>query len=117
VDNDRSEANRPKFSASTDLTWTKGPLTLNYGINWHSKTRRFATEITDQDPDRVEARYLWLKEFWDHQVQVAYNVDRRMTIYAGVNNLLDTKGSVGLAGFPNSATGRFLYVGVRLKPF
>jgi iron complex outermembrane recepter protein len=117
VDSDVTEANRPKFSASTDLTWTKGPLTLNYGINWHSRTRRFATEITDANPDRVEARYLWLKEFWDHQIQVAYNVDRRMTLYTGVNNLLDTKGSVGLSGFPNSATGRFFYVGVRLKPF
>jgi outer membrane receptor protein involved in Fe transport len=117
IDDDRTEFNRPKYSATADLTWTKGPLTLNYGINWFSHTRRSVKELTDANPDRFEDRYKWYKEYWEHQFQVAYNVDNRMNIYAGVNNLLDTKGSVGVAGYPNSAVGRFFYVGVRLKPF
>jgi outer membrane receptor protein involved in Fe transport len=117
VDNDRTEANRPKYSATGDLTWTMGGLSINYGINWFSKTRRYAKEITDANPDRVAPEYLWYKEYWEHQVQLAYNVDRRMSIYLGGNNLLDTKPDVGTSGYPQSAVGRFFYAGVRLKPF
>jgi iron complex outermembrane receptor protein len=117
VDSDVTEFNRPKYSATGDLTWTKGPLTLNYGINWFSHTRRSVKELTDANPDRFDPRYKYYKEYWDHQFQIAYSVDPRMSIYAGVNNLLDTKGSVGVAGYPNSGVGRFFYVGVRLKPF
>lgn len=117
VDDDRTEANRPKYSATGDLTWTMGGLTLNYGINWSSKTRRFAKEVTDANPDRVAPEYIWYKEYWEHQAQIAYDVDERMNLYFGVNNLLDTKPSVGIAGYPQSAVGRFFYAGVRFKAF
>lgn len=117
VDDDRGEINIPKYSATGDLTWTKGPLTLNYGISWFSKTRRFAKEVTDANPDRVAPEYLWFKEYWNHEAQVAYAVNEKANLYLGVNNLFDTKGDVGIAGYPNSAVGRFVYAGVRLKPF
>lgn len=117
IDDDRTEANRPKYSATGDLTWTDGALTLNYGINWFSKTRRFATEITDANPDRVAERYKWFKEYWEHQAQVAYKVSDQMNVYLGVNNLLDTKPDVGASGYPQSAVGRSFYAGVRLRPF
>src|SRR5690606_8502638 len=41
----------PKYSANFDLTWAKGPLTLNYGINWWSKTRRVTLEAEQANPD------------------------------------------------------------------
>ena len=116
VDDDRGEANIPKYSATGDLTWTKGPLTLNYGINWFSKTRRFATEVTDANPDRVAPEYLWYKEYWNHEAQVAYAVNEQANLYLGVNNLFDTKGDVGIAGYPNSAVGRFVYAGQNPDP-
>ena len=50
---DREEPFAPKFQANGDLTWTKGPLTLNYGINWFSKTRRFARQTEENEPDFV----------------------------------------------------------------
>ena len=117
VDKDVTEVNRPRYSATGDLTWTKGPLTINYGINWFSKTRRFVKETTDANPDIVEKKYLRHKEYWEHQAQVAFNVEERMTFYLGVNNLLDRKPGVGITGYPNNAIGRFFYAGVRLTPF
>ena len=30
----------PEISATLDVSWTRGPLTLGYGINWYSKTDR-----------------------------------------------------------------------------
>lgn len=122
VDDDRGEANRPKYSATADLTWTKGPLTVNYGVNWFSKTWRTINSIPVQDqledePDLVDPKHRKFKEYWNHQAQISYNVDPRMNIYFGVDNLLDTKPAVGAAGYPLSAVGRYFYVGVRLKPF
>jgi iron complex outermembrane recepter protein len=114
IDNDRSEPYAPKFSASADLTWSKGPLTLNYGINWLDNTRRYTTEELAANPDKSDPRYFWYKEKWDHQFQARYNVDDRFSIYGGVNNLFDQKPSVGASGFPISAVGRFFYVGARI---
>ena len=107
----------PRWSATSDLTWTKGPLTINYGVNWYSKTRRSVKEITDVNPDRYERRYRWYKPYWEHQMQVAYDINKRMNVYVGVNNLLDTKPDVGAAGYPQSAVGRFFYAGARVKAF
>ena len=117
IDNQRELANRPKYSATGDLTWTNGPLTLNYGVNWFSKTRRFTRGVTEANPDRVAPEYIWYKEFWEHQVQAALDIDGRFNAYFGVNNLFDTKPDVGIAGYPNSAVGRFFYTGVRIKAF
>lgn len=115
VDDDRQEPFAPKFQANGDLTWTKGGLTLNYGINWFSKTRRFEKEVTDVDPDIVEKKYLWFKERWEHDVQAAYAVNERFNIYAGANNLWNQKPDVGASSYPISKVGRQLYVGVRTK--
>jgi outer membrane receptor protein involved in Fe transport len=117
VDEDVTEPFAPKWSATSDLTWTKGPLTINYGLNWYAKTRRSAKELTDANPDRFEKKYKWYKEYWEHQLQVAYDIDKKMNVYIGVNNLLDTKPDVGAVAYPNSAVGRYFYAGVRLKPF
>ena len=44
VDIDTTEVYVPKWSGNFDLTWTKGQIAVNYGINYFSKTRRYRTE-------------------------------------------------------------------------
>jgi len=117
VDEDVTEPFSPKWSATGDLTWTKGPWSANYGINWYSRTRRSVIELTNANPDLYERKYLWYKEYWEHEAQVSYQVTPKANLYFGVRNLLDTKPDVGAAGYPISAVGRSFYVGVRLKPF
>jgi outer membrane receptor protein involved in Fe transport len=117
VDNDRGEAGAPKYSATGDITWSLGRLTLNYGVNWFSKTLRFSNERTRDDPDIVAPEYLYFKERWEHEAQASFNVNDRFNIYGGVNNLFDTKPDVGSASYPVSSVGRFFYVGVKAKVF
>ena len=109
----------PKWSATGDLTWTSNNkrLVLNYGINWYSRTRRSPIELTDANPDLYAPQYKWYKEYWEHEVQASYDVTKKVNMYFGIRNLLDTKPDVGAAGYPISAVGRSFYVGVRLKPF
>lgn len=107
----------PKYSATFDLTWTKGPLTLNYGVNWWSKTRRVTPEQERANPDYVAPEYIWYKEKWEHELYVAYSVDDKYDIYAGINNLFDMKPDVAATGYPVSAVGRSFFLGVKAKLF
>lgn len=107
----------PKFSAMFDLGWTQGPVTVNYGINWWSKTRRVTREQEAANPDYVASEYIWYKEKWEHEMYVSYDVDDRFSIYAGVNNLFDTKPDVGATAYPISAVGRSFFLGAKAKLF
>jgi outer membrane receptor protein involved in Fe transport len=115
VDNDREEAFAPKYSATGDLTWTSGPVTVNYGINWFSKTRRYTTEQLGANPDLSDPKFFWYKEKWEHEMQVSFNVQDRFTFYAGANNLFDEKPDIAASSYPISALGRYLYAGARIK--
>lgn len=107
----------PKFSAMFDLTWIKGPVKVNYGINWWSKTRRATPEQAAANPDYYPAEYMWYKERWEHELYVGYDVDDRFNIYAGVTNLFDTKPDVGATAYPVSAVGRAFFLGAKAKIF
>ena len=119
VNENVTEPFSPKWSATGDLTWTSSNkrLILNYGINWYSRTRRSPIELTNANPDLYAPQYKWYKEYWEHEIQASYDVTKKVNMYFGVRNLLDTKPDVGAAGYPISAVGRAFYVGVRLKPF
>lgn len=115
VDSDREEAYAPKYSATGDLTWSVGALTVNYGINWFSKTRRYTTEQLAANPDISDPKYFWYKEKWDHELQVSLNVEDRFTFYAGANNLFNQKPAFASTNYPISALGRYIYAGARVK--
>lgn len=105
----------PRYSATLDLTWQKGPLTIAYGINWFDKTRRFPTEYLTGDPDYADSKYLWVKEKWEHEIQVSYDVGERFGIYGGINNLFDAKPGFEYTSFPVSAMGRYFYMGATVS--
>ena len=107
----------PRFTAVFDLNWTKGPVTINYGINWWDKTRRVTREQEADQPDYTAPQYIWYKARWEHELYASYNFDDQYEIYAGINNLFDTKPDVGAIGYPVSAVGRSFYLGVKAKVF
>lgn len=119
VDDDRLEsgARAPKFSATGDLTWTYGNVSLNYGINYFSKTLRYTREQVRADPDITSAEYMYIKPRWEHELQVSVDVNDRYTFFAGANNLFDSKPDVGMSNYPVSSVGRYLYAGFRAKVF
>jgi iron complex outermembrane receptor protein len=119
IDDDRLEAGAraPEFSGNADITWSSGPVTLNYGINYFSKTLRPTREEYEADPDYTSSEFLYIKERWEHELQGSIDIDKRFTFYAGVNNLFDTKPDVGLSNYPVSSVGRFFYAGFRASVF
>lgn len=117
VDVDRLEQYFPKWNATADLTWKLKALTVNYGISWFSKTRRYTTEELAANPDISDPKYFWYKEKWQHDLYVAYDVNDRFRFYMGANNLFDQRASMPSASdsYPISFVGRYLYAGVKVS--
>lgn len=115
VDSDKNEIYAPEYSATFDLTWTLEPVTINYGINWFSKTDRFTSEVLAGDPDYADPSYFKIKAKWEHDFQISYNFADRVDIYAGMQNIFDAKPDFEYSSYPISGMGRYLYAGVSMK--
>ncbi len=111
----RNRTYRPNYSGNLDLTWMKGPLTINYGLAWQGKTERY-TQIQQKAHPNYDPRYIMYKERWEHDIQVSYEVEDRFTFYGGINNFTDQQPDIA-AGFayPVSAVGRYFYTGIKVK--
>lgn len=105
----------PKFQSTTDLTWAKGPFSLDWQVNYMSKMYRYDRQTIESNPNIVAPKYLKLKERFTHDVSFNYDVDDRMALYGGVNNLFDQKPAIGSKYVPVSAVGRYFFIGARVK--
>lgn len=110
----RMQTYAPKWSGTFDLTWSKGPLTANYGITYFSETLRYSRAELRANPDLVAPEFIHIDERWQHDLQLAADVyDERATFYAGVQNLFDRQPDIGELNYPVSYRGRFFYFGIR----
>ena len=115
VTDSRGEAFAPKYQVNFDLTWQKGPVTLNYGLSWFDKTLRFTNQETEGNPDIVAPEYLYYKERWTHDLYGSIDVNDDFQFYGGVNNIFGQKPDIGANTYPVSSVGRFFYAGARVK--
>lgn len=104
----------PKWLVNLDATWTKGPVSVNYGLNYFGKTLRFQRTTSGGEADYVDPQYVFIKPRWEHDIQVSFDVDDRFTFYAGANNVFDQKPDFASLFYPVSGVGRFLYAGARV---
>ncbi|WP_374526095.1 TonB-dependent receptor plug domain-containing protein [Sphingopyxis sp.] len=105
----------PKYQANADLTWSKGPFTINYGLSWFDKTSRYALGTIASNPDIVEKKYLYYKERWVHDIYASVDVGDRFQLFGGVNNFTDNKPGVAADDYPVSAIGRYFFVGAKMN--
>lgn len=115
IDIDRGESFAPKYSGTFDLTWAKGPYSINYGLSWQDKTRRFQLEDLAANPDIVAAEYLFFKERWEHDIQFRIAPTEQFGFYFGVNNFTNQKPTFASVGTPINALGRYFYAGARVS--
>lgn len=114
VNVNRLEAYNPKWNATGDLTWKYDNLTVNYGVSWFSKTRRYTVETLAANPDIAAPQYLWYKERWQHDIYVAFDVNEKFRFYMGANNVFDQQPDIASTNYPISFVGRYLYAGAKI---
>lgn len=107
----------PRYSGNVDLTWEKGPFTVNYGVDWYSKTRRVTREQEAANPDYIEPGYFWYRDYLLHSLYASVDVEERFELYGGINNLFDRKPDVGSIAYPVGPEGRAFYIGFKAKVF
>ncbi len=115
VTDSRGETFAPKYQATLDLSWAKGPVKLNYGLSWFDKTSRFGNQETAGNPDITDPKYLFYKERWQHDFYASVDVLDELTLYGGVNNFTNEKPALGSFSYPNDAVGRFFYAGLKMR--
>ena len=116
VDNDLEEPYYPKFAGTLDVSWTKGPLTLAYGLNWQGHTDRFTREVLAGDPDHSDPKYFKIKEKWDHDLHASFDLGDHVNLFAGVNNLFNQlPDRLSYSSYPISAMGRYFYLGAQMN--
>jgi len=111
----RNRTYRPDYSGNLDLAWINGPLTLSYRLAWQGKTERY-TQIQQKAHPNYDPQYIMYKERWEHDIQLSYDIEKRFTLYGGINNLADQQPDIAAGfGYPVSAIGRFFYMGAKVK--
>ncbi|MBB4839351.1 outer membrane receptor protein involved in Fe transport [Sphingomonas kyeonggiensis] len=115
VTNSRGQTYSPKYTVNADLTWQLGGFTANYGILWFDKTSRYTNQQMAGDPTIVAEEYKYLKQRWQHDIYLSYDIDQRFQIYGGVRNLFGQMPELGTRIYPVNAVGRFGYVGAKVK--
>ncbi|MFC0685030.1 TonB-dependent receptor plug domain-containing protein [Novosphingobium clariflavum] len=105
----------PKFQVTTDLTWAKGPVSLDWQVNYMSAMYRYDRQTIASNPDVVAPKYLKLKERFTHDLSMTYDIDDQFQVYGGINNMFDQKPALGSMNTPISAVGRYFFLGARIK--
>jgi len=107
----------PKFQASLDLTWVKGPFSLNYGLSWFDKTYRTGITplILAGNPNYIDPKYAFYKDRWVHDIYASVDVTKNFQFYGGINNFANQKPDIGSSSYPVESVGRFFFAGVRAK--
>lgn len=105
----------PEYSGTFDLTWIKGPVTLNYGLSYFSALRRFTPDQLRANPDLSDPELFSYREKWEHDIQASFAIDGGHSVYLGVNNLIARQGDVGSISTPYSFIGRYFYAGARVR--
>lgn len=115
VESDKLEQLAPEYSGQLDLAWSNGTLSLNYGLNYFSKTRRFTADQVRANPDISDPEFLFFRERFEHDFQAAIDVNEQFRFYGGVNNFTNEQGDIGSAAYPFGAIGRYFYAGARVS--
>lgn len=113
-EDDRLQAYNPKWRGSVDIGWQLNGLNVSYNLQYQSSTRRFEPQQIEANPDLADPRFFKVKELWDHNLRVAYDVNDRFNFYVGVNNLTNQKPDFADFNYPISGVGRYIYAGARI---
>jgi iron complex outermembrane receptor protein len=107
----------PVWQLDLNTTWTYHRLTVNYGFNWSSKTRRYTKETQRADPNYVLPQYFYFSPHAAHDLQVRYDFSSKFEAFVGCNNCSDQRPDISdpQPSEPVSPLGRYVYAGVEAR--
>ncbi len=113
VDPELKENGRPEWSGSGGITYSRGPFSLNYGLQYLSNQLIRGIEI--ETADTIAGPAGFGGDTFVHDASVSYEVFDGLELYAGVNNFTDEKPFRNNSSYPVSPYGRYFFGGVNAK--
>ncbi len=110
-DPELGEITRPRWAGSLGLRWMYEYLVANYQLRWIGNQYLATVEAENAknfSPNSTGVSFI-------HDIQVRYNITEEMSLYAGVNNLLDRNPFINRISYPVSAIGRYFYFGLNSR--
>lgn len=112
VDPGLQELGFPEFSGTASLTYSRGPFSIRYGVQYLGEMTIGGVEI--EDAETVAGEFAFHDETFIHDVTVTYDLGNA-TIFGGVNNLTGEDPFRELLSYPVSPYGRYFFLGVRFS--
>ncbi len=115
IEDNRREEQNPRWRGNFNADWKLDGFNLAYNLTWQEGTRRYEVTQLTGNPDLSDPRFFFVKEQWEHDIRLGYDVNEKFNFYLGVNNLTDQKPDFEDFNYPVSGIGRFIYAGARIK--
>jgi iron complex outermembrane receptor protein len=113
VDPELGELGFPEWSGSASVSWTRGPFTLGYRLQYIGEQALAGVEIERQDVEFGPAGTG--PDYFIHDLNFNIDVNDRFTFYGGINNLTNEAPFSNRVSFPVSPLGRVFFVGARAR--
>jgi outer membrane receptor protein involved in Fe transport len=114
----------PEYQATFDLTWNRGPVTVNYGFQWFDETQRISNRSLNGDSDlpggnrdSIASAYYYFDQKLTQDLHVNYEISDAISVFGGIKNFTDKKPAFDQVFFPVSPVGRSYYLGVEANLF
>lgn len=113
VDPELGELQRPKWAGNINTTVQRGPVTLNYQMQYLGKQALRGVEI-ETAPTLFGPAGIAGNSFI-HDISFRIDLNDRFQIYGGVNNLGDKQPFLTENAFPVSPIGRLFFLGANAR--
>ncbi|MEM9840806.1 MAG: TonB-dependent receptor [Pseudomonadota bacterium] len=113
VNPDLGEVRIPELSGNVRASWSRGPL--NVGVQMLYQDRQAVDDIDGFAAIDSQERYgagAFFDETYILDVNANYEVNDRLTVYGGVNNLTDEEPFATQTAWPVGPRGRFFFLGL-----
>lgn len=108
------EQSVPEFSGVVTANVSRGPLSLNYSLQYIQSTA--AAGVIQIE--RIQAEFGnagFAPDYYVQNLSVGIEVNKKFSFYAGVNNLTDLQPYLASSAYPVSGVGRYVFAGVRTR--
>jgi iron complex outermembrane recepter protein len=107
-----NETGAPEWSGVGSVTYNRGPLTLNYQLQYIGK-QAVASAIQIERIDTEFGPAGFAPEYWVHTIAGALDATDNVTFTLGVNNLTNKEPFIASSAYPVNGIGRTVFVGLR----
>jgi outer membrane receptor protein involved in Fe transport len=108
------ELSVPEWSGVGNFGVTYKGFTLGYNVQYVQSTAK-AIAIQIERIDREFGPDGFAPDYWIHGLSFDFEMDERLSVYGGVNNLTNKEPYIASSAYPVSGIGRYFFLGFRAK--